>query len=93
MNENKELDQHQEEYNKYNPNQMKFPEFNLVNTSLNQRKIIIKNFGNFHDSFALNQFIKSLNNKNNMNNNKNKNKNKNNNNNYRYKSNRRRHFR
>ena len=86
--------QNDDEY-KFNPNDMQFPEVNLVNIPNKQRSIIIKNFGNFHDNYSYKQHQKSIKNKLNYNKNKNRNRNKNNkNNNYHYKKwNARRHFR
>ena len=56
---------------KYDQSQCIFKQFNLVNVNYKQRKIIVENFGNVHDKFALCLQNKSNNRKRNYNNYKN----------------------
>ena len=95
MNEDEDIDndQNKDDFDKYKPNQMIFPQVNYININNKHRKMLVNKYGNFHDKFAQKQFEKTMK----INNKRNKNKNKkqfnyHQNSNYKYNQNRKRKF-
>ena len=69
MQNNDKLDK--DDFDKFNPNSMIIPQVNYVNINNKQRKLIVMNYGNFHDKFVQKQHEKPMK----LNKNKNQNKN------------------
>ena len=50
-----------EDYEKYEPERMVFPEVNYVNIKNYHRKQIVENYGNFHDKYNYKKYLNSIN--------------------------------